>query len=390
MDELEEYYNIINTENNIYFYINSENQSENDNKSELIKSNNFEQTILNKIDKENKNELNYNNFNLFEDNKNNIFGEDDFYINEKNNIEQNNKVINEKTNLKTITLNKGRVINSINATISNVMNDLFQNDKINIETKKDMQLIKTKKRRRTKKEIDLEKSKKSDEKKEKKNRGRMKKNEINNLNCRHSKKADDNIIKKMNTFFINSVKKWLNNSFIDENGNFLKNNKKFLKVCSLTISNNLKKSEITKLMKMTIKEIFSNEISIKYKIIQKDYNKNLIEEIFKENKQHFVKSILDLTFIVAFNIFNGQITINEFKKLFQGKNLDENKYDEFYNNFEKIDCFLKKIYFQEKEKVKETETSIKDYIERIGLLSVNYEKWFERKFNRNANKAKIK
>ena len=377
--------NYFNFEKSNVSFFESDIQSENDNKSEINKF----QGIKREIFDFNNNQKNYdfnscNDFEIFEENKDIIFGEDDYYINEKNNIGQNDKIINE--NINTITLNKGRIINTYNATISNVMNDLFNNDIINFETKKDMQLLKTKKRRRTKKEIETEKSIKTDKKHEKKNRGRIKKSQKINLVNIHSKKADDNIIIKIHSFFIKSVKNWLNNSFIDDNYNFLENNIKFLKISSITIGNNLKKSIITKLMKTTFKEIFSSKISIKYKKIDKDFNKNLIIDIYKQNKQIFVIFILNLTFIEVFHFFNGQSNINDFRKSLQHYNLNNDKIDKFYNNFQKIDYFLKKIYSQEKGK--ESEYELKDYIQRISLLCVNYENWFERKFNRKSYKSK--
>ena len=377
--------NYFNFEKSNVSFFESDIQSENDNKSEINKFQDIKREIFDFNNNQKKYDFNScNDFEIFEENKDNIFGEDDYYINEKNYIGQNDKIINE--NINTITLNKGRIINTYNATISNVMNDLFNNDVINFETKKDMQLLKTKKRRRTKKEIETEKSLKTDKKHEKKNRGRIKKSQKINLVNIHSKKADDNIIIKIHSFFIKSVKNWLNNSFIDDNYNFLENNIKFLKISSITIGNNLKKSIITKLMKTTFKEIFSSKISIKYKKIDKDFNKNLIIDIYKQNKQIFVIFILNLTFIEVFHFFNGQSNINDFRKSLQHYNLNNDKIDKFYNNFQKIDYFLKKIYSQEKGK--ESEYELKDYIQRISLLCVNYENWFERKFNRKSYKSK--
>ena len=377
--------NYFNFEKSNVSFFESDIQSENDNKSEINKFQDIKREIFDFNNNQKKYDFNScNDFEIFEENKDNIFGEDDYYINEKNYIGQNDKIINE--NINTITLNKGRIINTYNATISNVMNDLFNNDIINFETKKDMQLLKTKKRRRTKKEIETEKSLKTDKKHEKKNRGRIKKSQKINLVNIHSKKADDNIIIKIHSFFIKSVKNWLNNSFIDDNYNFLENNIKFLKISSITIGNNLKKSIITKLMKTTFKEIFSSKISIKYKKIDKDFNKNLIIDIYKQNKQIFVIFILNLTFIEVFHFFNGQSNINDFRKSLQHYNLNNDKIDKFYNNFQKIDYFLKKIYSQEKGK--ESEYELKDYIQRISLLCVNYENWFERKFNRKSYKSK--
>ena len=143
--------NYFNFEKSNVSFFESDIQSENDNKSEINKFQGIKREIFDFNNNQKKYDFNScNDFEIFEENKDNIFGEDDYYINEKNYIGQNDKIINE--NINTITLNKGRIINTYNATISNVMNDLFNNDIINFETKKDMQLLKTKKRRRTKKE----------------------------------------------------------------------------------------------------------------------------------------------------------------------------------------------------------------------------------------------
>jgi hypothetical protein len=252
-----------------------------------------------------------------------------------------------------------------------------------------MQLFKKKKRRRTKKEIEKEKDLKSTNIKVKlKRRGRMRKADTNRLDTQHSKMADDNILKKIHCYFIKSIRKWLNSSFIDENGNFIPEYKyQFLKLSSIIIGNNLKKLKIMKLMKMTFKEIFSGDISDKYMRINKDFNQKLIAEIYNENKQIYVIFILDLTFIEALHIFNGQKRIADFEYKIKQRNLNEDKINEFFGKFEKIDSFLEEIY--EKEITNESEFLVQDYIQRISILCVNYETWFERKFIRN-NKIKDK
>lgn len=360
---------------------------------------NHEDNIKNDIkDKETFNFSNYkkdddmpnffdNNSEIFRTN-NNYFCDEEIFLNDKNFDTQYDGELNNNN-----TKEKGKVINSMNATISNVMNDLFQTDKIDYNTKQDMQLFKKKKRRRTKIEIQIEKEKekalqKTGNKVKLKSRGRMKKTDKNRLDIRHSKMADDNILKKIHSYFIKSIRKWLNSSFIDENGNFISDYKyQFLKISSIIIGNNLKKLEVMKLMKMTLKEIFSGDISYKYKKFDKDSNKKLIEEIYEENMQIYVIFILDLTFIEALHIFNGQTRINDFENLIKQRNHNIDKIKEFFDKFEKIDCLLKKIYG--KEINDESEFLVQDYIQRISILSVNYEKWFDRKFIRN-NKIKDK
>lgn len=321
---------------------------------------------------------------IFRENNNQVC-EDDIFMNDKNFYSQYDGELNKNNN----SQEKGKALNSINLTISNVMNVLFQTDKIDYNTKQDMQLFKKKKRRRTKKEIEKEKALKTTDNKVKlKIRGRIRKADKNRLNIQHSKMADDNILKKIHSYFFQSIRKWLNSSFIDENYNFIPEQKhQFLKISSKIIGNNLKKAEIMKLMNMTFREILSGDISHKYKLINKDYNKKLIEVIYKENKQIYTIFILDLTFIEALHIFNGQKKIIDFENIIKQKKLDENKINEFFDKFDKIDCFLKKIYEQEIKY--ESECLVQEYIQRISILCVNYEKWFERKFIRK-NKIKDK
>ncbi len=320
-----------------------------------------------------------------------------FSLNDNNSIEQNDKVTNIKENINTITLNTGKIINTINPTMSIIMNDLFNTDKIDYENKNDMQLLKIKKKRRTNSEILNEKNLKLEEKTEAKKPGRYKKKETinleNNINNNsdnvHSKKADDNILKKVNTFFCKNIRKWLNNSFIDDNYNFLSNQNKFLKMKQkLKGFTNLKKKETKELMKMKFKDIFNIDISIKYKKNSTNYNKCLINNIYSENKQYFVIFILELTFIDAFNIFIGQTQLNDIKQLFKNTNINEKTIDLFYEKFDKIDIFLKKIY--EEEKLNKSKEDIKDYLERICILCSNYENWFDRKYDRKPNKSNKK
>ena len=140
-------------------------------------------------------------------------------------------------------------------------------------------------------------------------------------------------------------------------------------------------------MSTKFKVILINDISDKYKNLEGNPNKELVEKIYAENKEYFVIFILELTFIDAFHIYNGETSFDDFKILFlKEKNIENNKIEEFYNNFNKIDLFLKKIYNDEIKNHPNTDSDIKDYIIRICLLSNNYEIWFLKKYNRKPNK----
>ena len=369
-------------------YISNKNENDTDNNNEQEFNNNYKH--INLESKENYNIL-YNSKDVrYLENDEHLKNDKTFYVNKNNEKMKENEMPN------TIMSINGKEIKRFNKTIIETIKDLFGDDE-NEETyeideliydKKDMQLLRNKKRRRTKNEILYEKSLKYEEKIIYKKKGRNKKNEDNILDLAesHSKKADDNIIKKINSNFLESVKDWLNSSFINENGLFTTPKKKFLKI--KPIFENLKKDKITELMKTPFKNIFSKEISERFTKFGKDYNKLLINEIYVKNKQYFVIFILDLTFIDVLNIFNGETTINDFRELLKKKNIEEeNKIIQFYNNFNKLALLLRKIYSTEIKKNKKE--IVKDYIQRICILCINYEAWFKRKFIRSPNK-KIK
>lgn len=361
-------------------YNKSDNYSSDNNKNSNKLTSNLTYDLL-----ENKN--NYEKINYFfsiEDNKKNVG--DGILINNKNHEGFTNTIISAK----------GKPIKPINKTISNALKELIGKDEIDYSTKTDMLLLRKKNRRRTKKEIELVKKSKAEVKEsQNKKKGRNKKEENNQLeDDAHTKLAEDNIMKKINAGFLQSVNCWLNDSFINDKGEFFPppEKNKFLKIKNIFY--NLSKNKVTQLMKTKFKDIFSNDISPKYKNIEKEHNKNSIEEIYAEKKQYLIIFILDLTFIDVFFIFDGETTINEFKELLlkkiciENKNFEEKIINEFYKRFNKIDCLLNKVYLEENNK--SSKEYVQEYIERISLLSVNYEGWFDRKYQRrNKNKKHL-
>lgn len=379
----------------------SETPSESENNKSENSKNSFNPTtfiqsefdVNNKKDYYNLNNHDFNN-NPFQNKENNNIANnlyENLDINDRHYYIQNNDIIKENEFSNTITLNNGKVIKPFNKMIVKSIFDLLKISEIDYDKLKDMQLLRNKRRRRTKKEIEEEKTLKTEDKNIiVKKKGRRQKEELknideNNIDDTHSKKADDNIIKKINTNFLKNYIKWLNSSFLDEKGNFLPEKNKFLKI--KPIFDNLKKQKVTTLMATKFKDILINDISEKYKNLEGNPNKNLVEKIYSENKEYFVIFILELTFIDAFHIYNGEKSLDDFKILFlKEKKIEEKKIEEFYNNFHKVDLFLKKIYDDETKNQPNADSDIKDYIIRICLLSSNYEIWFKRKFNRKPNK----
>jgi len=388
--------NTIGEQNNINTHLNNNNFSNNNSKNDYnenfddndnninIQINNDKQNLMYKI---------FENETMQNKNSNEYFiGESNY--NYQSNIEQNDKKTS-NTNNNTINLN-GKIINTYNEQITVVLNELYNSNHLNLGTKLDMQLLKKKKKRRTK--IEIESEKKQNENKGniiiKKKLGRKKKDE-SSITSLHSKKSDDNIMKKINSFFLESVRNWLNNSFLDGKGNFesqierIKLKKKlFLKIKPKYITINLKKQCVINNINQKFKNILSQDISNKYKNFSKDENKDLIEEIYENNNQPFIIFILESTFIEILNYFSGQNAGEEFKKYFLNKNYDISIIEQFLNNFDKIKTFLSKI----NDKIKEKEDKIisQDYIERISLLCINYKECFEKKYSRKENKKKNK
>jgi hypothetical protein len=282
----------------------------------------------------------------------------------------------------------------LNDLLVGAFKELFNENEINLEKKKEMQLLRKKKKRRTKIEIQKEKEKasKSEEKKKSLGRKKVSKEEIRQLSG-HSKMSDDNIMKKINSYFLESMRNWLNKSFIDENGLFqnIRDRKKlkkmFLKIDPKLITTNLKREKVINIMNMKFKDIFRNRISSKYMKNKENENEILINDIYKYQNQPFTLFILELRFIEALNYFNGQNNEDDLKILLSRNNFDKDIINQFINNFDKIDKFLKVIYNKE-IKYGNSKEEIEDYLQRISLLCLNYKEWFDKKFNRGQNKIK--
>ena len=361
-----------------------------------------------------KHEINYINENNLINGSNNIYNNLEEIINEEKNSDNKNLINNdavlmnsdifqdnnkiELLNLNRDTYNSqtinGKQIITTNEMISNKLQELFNNSEINVDKLKDMQMLKKKKKRRTKKEIERDKTLSQEEKKQDKRKGRIKKDSEENLksNVNHPKEADDNIVKKINTFYLEEIRKWLNKSFLDENKtNFetsksREKNKKgiFMRLSPELISNKIKKATILNIMNTKFKDLFySNKISLKYKKKNPEINRELINKIYKEGKESFVIFILEMKFIEGLNFFNGLIKdeqiINYFKNNYK---YSEELVKKFVGNFGKIGSLLDKLYRNSDKDEAET----KDYLTKINVLCLNYKESFENKYDRKENK----
>lgn len=157
----------------------------------------------------------------------------------------------------------------------------------------------------------------------------------------HTKFSHDNVLRKIKVKFMQKLNKYINNIIISQKDKKIN----LLKPLSGIISQNNSITYNVKLLNSKIKDIIlSNEINGKFKLYDKDYNKKVIESIYKENIQELI-DLFEMTFLEVFNVFRN---INNTEKL---------------NGFEKIDIVIKEIKEKEKneEYIKKFISIVKDF-----------------------------
>ena len=133
----------------------------------------------------------------------------------------------------------------------------------------------------------------------------------------HNKNSEDNIIKKIKSKLLLYPLKFLNN--------ILEKTKIKYKLYTLDYkyTNQLKKEEDMNILKMSLKELYSLDISPKYKNLPKDYNKTNIKSII-ENKDNEIKDYptimfaLNLSFGDWIEMFYYKKDIDEIIKQYEG------------------------------------------------------------------------
>ena len=195
--------------------------------------------------------------------------------------------------------------------------------------------------------------------------GRKKQEEKNKgVKGNHNRYSEDNIIRKIKSFFGKSIYKYINKSLKDS---------KILKL-EIDINKNLKRDLNIKLFKKTLKEIYlESKISNKYTNDKQEHNRDLIKKIYSENKEIDVIKILNLTYLEAFNIFRGKLNENLLKKIEGIDILDNHK-------FEDITSLLDKI---KKEEEKNKNGDINKYLNDVKNLCEKFENWFKDKVGRD-------
>ena len=305
--------------------------------------------------------------------------------------------LNQVTSTSHFNTVNGRQIITTNDIITNKFQEIFKDHNINIDKISDMQYLRKKKKRRKKNEILKDQIfAKGIKLSKKKGRIKTETKKSGKIKVNHPKDADDNIIKKINTFLIEEIRKWLNCSFLNDNFDdfqtekFRTKKKKgiFMKLSPKSknlISTKIKRELILKILDTKFKDIFrDNNISSKYKNPNPNNNKELIDKIYEEKNQDFVIFILEMTFSEGLNFFNGLIPdeniIEYFKKNY---NYNDTLINKFIKNFGKIGKLYDKLLKNNDKSIEETKT----YFSKINVLCLNYKQSFKDKYSR---KDKIK
>lgn len=168
----------------------------------------------------------------------------------------------------------------------------------------------------------------------------------------HTKFSDDNKMRKIKTYFNHFIHNYVNSSLSP-------GHKKLLKINTNT-NEKLKKELNVNLMKMKLKDIFTqysvNRKSIKCKNGNK-YNSEIIEDIYKNKIEKTAIERLNLSYIEVLDIMRGYY-LDEFKK----------------------DIFDKEI------RNGENEERAKEYVKDLVDLLFEFETWFNNKASRNPKK----
>ena len=116
---------------------------------------------------------------------------------------------------------------------------------------------------------------------------------------------------------------------------------------------------INQFLYLKLKDIFSNDISPKGKILGNSYNKKLIDKVYKDNKIKTI-NILEKTFLECLEHFRGT-------KYYEELNGLEEKYKKLINEFK-------------------NEGKVEEYIEQFKYIINNFENDYHKKKGRNRTK----
>ena len=176
---------------------------------------------------------------------------------------------------------------------------------------------------------------------------RGRKSKSSNNHAYHTKFSTDNILRKIKTRFFRKIVNYINSIILSK----YRNKIKVLKHPESEISRNNNIAFNKKLLNMKLKEIFdSYKINGKIKLLDKNYNKNVIKSIYNENIIELI-NILEMTVMQLFEVF---------------RDLKETK----LAGFERMDTVIKELEYSEKDK---------EYIDKLKRVILSFENYYFKK-----------
>ena len=206
---------------------------------------------------------------------------------------------------------------------------------------------------------------KENAKKTSKKRGRENKD---NKRKEHNKMSPDNIIKKIKgklfKICLNFINNIINEIFKGKKNKLLSINYKYI--------SQLKKEIDLNILDTKLKDLYSKEISPKFREKGKDYNKNIIDSIIIDENleisdKNTIKFVLDITFKEWLNLYTLKESIDTFCK-----NKEKNTVDIIKKYIVGLDTFL----------INEEKKNDKKYFLSFKYHLYNYEKYFRDKKSR--------
>ena len=190
--------------------------------------------------------------------------------------------------------------------------------------------------------------------KKEKRLGRKRKNQKSAKKSGHTEFTKDNIMNKIERNVLDSSKDFLNILIKEADNKEIK--ELTLKKIDTSILNS-KKEEKERILKMSLKELFSLDISKKFTYFPKDYNKIIIDKILKQNDK-VLNEALDTSFEYMIKLYSEE----------------EKPENNIYNNFNTVTSNQKLL--------KEAPNYIKKYKNILQNFFMEFDKIIPRKKNK--------
>ena len=196
--------------------------------------------------------------------------------------------------------------------------------------------------------------------KDNKSKGRIKKN--TNLVGKHNKFSEDNIIRKFKGRFQEKLRIYINyeyKKYLLNHNQEVKKMKDLIQRITPKLSRKIKKKDNLEWLKKKLYQLFSENVSDKCTLYNREHNKHEIDRIFKENKAIDVINILNKSIGEMLYKFAHNIRIDGLETL----------EDDMISLKEKL--------------IKENEDNINEYLKKYKNIAMNFEKIFINKSERN-------